>query len=681
MGRDSPRTVFVCSCEKSMPAYGDSIARACTGAQVKSADQLCGVELERVRSVLATGGAVTIACTQQAPLFREVAENVGFAGDLAFTNIRETAGWSEQAAFAGPKAAALVAIAAEPAMAAEQVTLASNGVALVYGRDETAIEAGRQLANDLDVTVLLARSGDIVPHRVWDFPVVQGTVRNARGYLGAFEVTVDDFALPSPSSRERLRFGVPRDGAVSAADIILDLSGGAPLFPAPELRAGYLRADPGDRAGVIAAVAKAAQLVGEFDKPRYINFSPELCVHSRSRIVGCTRCIDLCPTGAIAPDGDHVLINAEICAGCGSCAAACPTGAASYAVPDEEALLRRLRTLLFTYREAGGQNPIVLFHEADHGAALIDALARFGPGLPANILPVAVNELTQLGLEAWTALVAWGAVAVRALTSARPKHDAEGLARNMTIANLLMERLGYGQQACAMIEADDPDILASSLAALQPHKRTTRPATFLPLGGKRSLMQSAMVELHGAAPEPVDRVALPSSAPFGGLNVDVEACTLCLSCVSTCPTGALSDSEDRPALHFAESACVQCGLCAATCPENAITLVPQVDFEAWRAPRRTIKQEEPALCIGCGKPFGTKSTIDRIVARLQDRHWMFAGENAARIDVVRMCDTCRIEAVTNEGFDPYASPARPAPRTTEDYIRARDASDTKPRSN
>src|SRR5690606_2153447 len=129
--------------------------------------------------------------------------------------------------------------------------------------------------------------------------------------------------------------------------------------------------------GVIDAIAKAADLVGEFDKPRYINFSADLCVHSRSRIVGCTRCIDLCPTGAIAPAGDHVLIDAEICAGCGSCAAACPTGAAAYAVPDAEALLRRVRRLLVTYRDAGGQNPIVLFHDADHGTSLIDALARF----------------------------------------------------------------------------------------------------------------------------------------------------------------------------------------------------------------------------------------------------------------------------------------------------------------
>ena len=178
---------------------------------------------------------------------------------------------------------------------------------------------------------------------------------------------VDDYALPRPSSRGALVFGKPRDGAASTCDLVVDLSGGTPLFPAHDLRPGYLRADPRDAAAVARALFEAAHLVGTFDKPRYIDFSDELCAHSRSRITGCTRCLDLCPTGAIAPAGDHVAIDPYVCAGCGACAAACPTGAASYALPPADALLRRLRTLLTAYREAGGSDAIVLFHDGDHG--------------------------------------------------------------------------------------------------------------------------------------------------------------------------------------------------------------------------------------------------------------------------------------------------------------------------
>jgi ferredoxin len=181
------------------------------------------------------------------------------------------------------------------------------------------------------------------------------------------------------------------------------------------------------------------------------------------------------------------------------------------------------------------------------------------------------------------------------------------------------------------------------------------------------------VELHRAAPQPVESVVLPPGAPFGSLDINVEGCTLCLACVAACPTGALSDNPEKPGVYFSESACVQCGLCAATCPERVIALEPRVNFRAWNAPRRVVKEEEPFHCISCGKPFGTKSTVERILAKLEGKHWMFSGANARRLDVIRMCDSCRVEAVTNEGFDPYAGPARPAPRTTEDYLRERDA--------
>ncbi len=245
--------------------------------------------------------------------------------------------------------------------------------------------------------------------------------------MGAFELTVDDYAQPSPSSRAALTFGVPRNGAVSKCDIVLDLSGGASLFPAADLRDGYLRADPGDPAAMLRAVMKARDLTGTFDKPRYVTYDAEICAHSRSRIVGCRRCLDLCPTGAITPAGDHVAISAEICAGCGQCAAVCPTGAASYALPPADVLMRKLRTLLVTYREAGGRNGVLLIHDDEHGTELIDALARHGDGLPANAIPLAVNEITQVGLEAIAAAFAYGAAGVRFLLRARPRHDVTGL--------------------------------------------------------------------------------------------------------------------------------------------------------------------------------------------------------------------------------------------------------------
>ncbi len=662
------RTILVCSCENTMPLDTDAIGRGCRGAQVKTANQLCRAEIERFRAAAASGDGLVVGCAQEAPLFSEVAGER--AGAILFVNLRETAGWSVDAASAGPKMAALVAMAAEPLPEIPYVSLNSEGVALIYGRDERAIEAGKLLADHLDVTVLIARSKGLAPPRVTDFPVVQGTIKSAKGHLGAFEIVVDDYAQPLPSSRGELMFAPPRDGAVSHCDLVLDLSGGAPLFSAPDLRDGYLRADPGDPAAMLRAVLKARDLTGTFDKPRYIAFTEDLCAHSRSRIVGCHRCLDLCPAGAIAPNGDHVAIDAKICAGCGQCAAACPTGAAAYALPPADALMRKLRVLLSAYREAGGVNPVVLLHDESHGAPLIDALARHGDGLPANVLPLAVNEVTQVGLETLAAAFAYGASAVRFLLRQRPRHDVTGLRNTIALAEPILAGPGFGTGRVADIETDDPDALGEALRAIPALPPSPRPASFAPVGGKRDVMRLALRELHRAAPAPVDVVALPEGAPFGAVEINVEGCTLCLACVSACPTGALSADTERPMLRFAEDACVQCGLCKATCPEKVISLRPQLDFRAATATARVLKEESPFECIGCGKPFGVRSTIERVAAKLEGKHWMFKG-SARRLDVIKMCEDCRVAVMAKEDFDPYAKP-RPPVRTTEDYLRERD---------
>ena len=462
------RTTFVCSCEDTMPLDGRAIARGCATAP-RQAEQLCLAQLDRFRAALAEDRPITVACTAQAPLFQQEAEAAGFTRDLGFVNIRETAGWSEDAKAAGPKMAALIAAAAVPMPATALVPMKSEGVTLVLGRDEAALAIAARLAESLDVTVLLTGAQKVAPLRAADFPVARGRARAATGWLGAFEVTVDGYAMPRPSSRTAYEWGPARDGAASRCDVLVDLTGGAALFPTHEVRQGYLRADPADAAAVERLVARAKDLVGEFDKPRFVTFDASLCAHSRNRRTACTRCLDLCPTGAITPGKDSVLISAEICAGCGACAAVCPTGAAQYAMPSSDALLRRVRTLLLTYREAGGEAPALLVHDAEHGEPLIDALSRHGDGLPARVLPLRVNEVSQLDLSFFLAAFAWGAAQIRVLMKGRRAHGVEGVFRNIDYATTILAGLGvtdHGAPRAAAIETDDPFTMGEALRAL-----------------------------------------------------------------------------------------------------------------------------------------------------------------------------------------------------------------------
>lgn len=657
--RTDDRTILTCTCEETMVL--DAPALASVGAGGKPATQLCRAGLDHFRAALAEFGDVTVTCTQEAPLFREVAEDEDFGGRLEFVNIRETAGWSDQGKRAGPKMAALIAMAQVPGAGFQVLSLDSGGVALILGRCSVALEVAATLSEGLDITVLLTPGADVPPPRESVFPILQGQARNVQGALGDYQVTVDDFAAAAPSSRARLEFGPGSNGAVSRCDLIVDLTGGAALVPAPDLRPGYLRADPRDPVAVARMVARAGALSGTFDKPRYIDFRADLCAHSRNQLTGCTRCLSLCPTGAITSAGDSVAIDPAICAGCGACAAACPTGAATHALPGPEALVARLRAGLRAWFAAGATAaPVILLHDTDHGAALIDAAARFGRGLPAHVIPLAVTEVGQIGPEVLAAALAYGAGGVRVLTRARPRHDLSGLDETLALIDLIAAEGGWPEGAVTLIQTDDPDALEGALAAPPAPARPTR-ASFLPPSGKRELLVTAVAEMNRTAPAPATALPLPEGAPFGAVVVDAQACTLCMACVGACPANALADNPETPMLRFTETACVQCGICASTCPEGAITLEPRIDFAAWDAPRRVLHQEAPFACTGCGKGFGTASAIARITERLSD-HWMFTGEaGAARQRLLTLCPDCRTKEVVMQGFDPHDPDALSGP--------------------
>ena len=667
---DRKKSYLICDCEHSMSLDAEALAKALTLDEVPRLNtQLCRAQIETFQQKAAEGAPFITACTQEAPFFQELLAERPDGPDATFVNIREYAGWSEEGQAAMPKVAALLAEATLEAPPVPTVSMGSEGACLVYDRDETAIDAARQLLGRLDVTVLLTDPGDTAPPRIMDIPIFKGTIAAARGHLGAFEIVVNAYAPMVVSSRDALTFEAPRDGASSRCDLILDLTGGAPLFPAAEKRDGYFNPDPGNPAAVQRALFDLTDMVGEFEKPRYVDFRADLCAHSRSKLTGCTRCLDVCPASAITPDGDTVAIDPHLCGGCGACNSVCPTGAASYAMPPSDFLLARLRTVMTTYFKAGGTTPALLVHDGNHGEELISLMARHGRGLPARVVPFMVNETTQVGFDFLVSALAYGAVQVALLVPAHRRDELDGLAGQVGLVEAVLDGLGFGGGRLAVLVDADPEAVERQLYDL-PLVEAISPSGHIALGGKRAVARVALQHLRAVAPAPVDEIALPQNAPFGTVLVDVEGCTLCLACVGACPTGAMQDNPDSPQLRFQEDACIQCGLCRNTCPENVISLAPRLNFREEARQAVVVKEEEPYECVRCGKPFGTRSTVERIVAQLEQKHSMFS--DPAMVDRIRMCEDCRVIVQFEDSDSPFAGGDRPRVRTTEDYLRERE---------
>ena len=646
-------TLLLCDCTGTMDVDRDAIQRGCGLSCSKVHTFLCGDQAAAAANALQSG-PVLIACGQEIAAFEDLAQDLDALHNLSFVDIRDRAGWSDDRATA-PKMAALVADARLPAPEVAGFDIQSDGVCLVYGAESVALPAAARLAPHLALTAVLTDAPQVLmPAPGMD--IVAGRIAQAQGALGQFQVTVDRFAALPPAGRGVRAFGARRDGARSDCDIIVDLSGDTPLFPAHHKRDGYLRADPGDPVAVERLLFDAVQLQGTFEKPFYIRLDESLCAHSRAQQTGCTRCLDLCPTSAISPAGDHVAIDPNICAGCGACAAVCPSGAASADDPPVQHLFARMRVMAEAYRKAGGTAPRLLVHD-DHGAEMIRLAARHGRGLPADVIPIELSSLGVFGHAEMVTALALGYAQVAILPG--PRTEQGPIEDQIALA----EALAQGQGNLALIHVEDPDALPDVLYKTEIAPVTADP--ILPLGGRREAVRLAATALAGGSP-PESPIALPAGAPYGAITINPDACTLCLACVSLCPPGALGDNPEKPEVNLREEACVQCGVCANVCPENAITLTPQLDLRPSALAARELHGEEPFECIECGKPFGVKSTILKITAKLEGVHSMFTNSDNARL--IQMCDDCRVKAQFRSTDNPFQMGERPRVRTTEDYL-------------
>lgn len=652
------KQLILCDCSGTQTLNADALSKATGLGCSRVHTALCTTQVETTAAAI-SGGDSVICCTQEKRFFADLAAELD-QPEPPLLDLRDRAGWTADTGDLLPKMSALIAEACLDVSPGKSVDVTSEGLCLILGAADLALAAAERLQDVLGVTVLLDTDKNaptlepmnLAPGR--EFDVIRGKLRRAQGALGQFQVSIDALQQLDVAGRQ-WNWTAARDGALSDCDLILDLRGDTPLFPAPEKREGYLRADPKNPQAVADVILAASQMVGTFEKPLYLRHEALLCAHSRAAQSGCSKCLDHCPTSAISSAGDQVSIDPMICAGCGACAALCPSGAITYDAPATDDQFRRIQTLAKAYLDAGGQSPRLLV-VAPHGSEMISLAARFGRGLPADVVPLEVTALNAFGHAEILAALAAGFADVSLLLSPGIDHEVQQTELDLALA------IG-GAGKARLLDIADPDLLSDALYDAQVSQPLATPIR--PMGSRRQITRQAAMALQPEA----QQLPLPAQAPYGAVLVDQDSCTLCLSCVSLCPSGALGDNPDLPQLRFQEEACLQCGICASACPEDAISFEPRLNLDPTALSQVVLHEEEPFACVECGSLFGVKSTIEKITEKLAGKHAMFARPEMARM--IQMCDDCRVQAQFHQKDSPFAGADRPKVRTTEDYLSKR----------
>ncbi|WP_068321755.1 4Fe-4S binding protein [Polynucleobacter yangtzensis] len=684
---------LVCNCNSTMPLDAKALG-------VPMHTSLCRQEVGSFLKALEGSDSVVVACTQEAALFGELADQAEkpLVAPLRFVNIREVAGWTQEAKTSGPKIAALLALADMPeADPVSVVNYESQGRLLIIGAGSQAIPWAEKLSSALDVSVLCTEPGDLPLNR--SYPIYTGAVTKLDGYLGNFSV---DWDLQNPIDPEMctrcgacvevcpegaidlsfqinlnkckshrdcvtacagigaISFDRKERGRNSEFDLILDLRTD-PKMRMSQTPQGYFAPgnDPLDQA---LAVNQLTEMVGEFEKPKYFTYNEKVCAHGRNGKVGCSACIDVCSTGAIGSifkNGQgSVEVNPNLCMGCGACANSCPSGAMSYNYPSVSHQGKELKTVanIFT-AEAKKINqamaPSLLLHTLKAGTQMIDGLGRSShimpkqfEGLPAFVIPYGIEHIASTGLDLWLGALSYGFAEVILLLSGDedPAYRST-LEEQAGLANSILKAYGFDERIHLILASstDDLSTVSKAMGALRQRGSLNSICTPTSMGlsnQKRETLEAVLEHLQKQAKTPLPEVgvALPSSSLLGGLTINKDACTLCMSCVSSCPEGALLDNPDEPILSFIEKQCVQCGICAQTCPEHALTLAPRLRTVEQRKQKVTLNETQPFHCISCGKVFGTLKMVDLMLTKL-GTHGAFAG---AAMDRLKMCSDCRV---------------------------------------
>jgi Fe-S-cluster-containing hydrogenase component 2 len=508
----------------------------------------------------------------------------------------------------------------------DPVRLTSTGRTLIVGTSAAQMRACQSRLARTQACLMLLDGPPFPPEAEGVKPddLLCGTGLRIRGCLGRFHAVA--FIREKDTRLSRLLEGAP-----DYVDLVLDLRPAAATgreLPTP----GYYVPD-GDERELERILTELPQMIGVFEKPRYIYHAAGDCAHGRSGPPSCRGCLEICPVNALDVTDGSIAIDHMTCLGCGMCAMVCPTGAMRCLHTTPQDLLVAVQARLTEAVLVNQAAPTVMFNQLPADGTPVE---EFRESIGAPTLSFPLEAIGTVGPEVWLCALAYGAgrVVVQ-LPDAYPMRLQDAFAGQLEWVAAVLAGVGLSPDRIRLIAA------GSCTTPVDGHvKSAGPPADFSPFQSKRALIRCSVAHFAGAGASPVETVSLPPGAPFGGVRVDPTACTLCMACAGVCPTAALLTAGDTPALSLVESECIQCGQCRNICPEQAVSLHPRMVLDPARNEfPQLLYAQAPFACIRCGKSFASPGLVAKMIARLEG-HWMFSREEDFRR--LKMCRDCRV---------------------------------------
>lgn len=371
----------------------------------------------------------------------------------------------------------------------------------------------------------------------------------------------------------------------------------------------------------------------------HLNHDIQRCAYIQAGQIGCTRCLTVCPNQAITIVDKQIHINLQQCNETGNCITACPHDAFISTTLSLHSQFAAIQQALNHFYEQYHEVAVLVLHDA-HLSECIKNLA-----IP--VVSIDIAQLSSFSVEMWLACLAIGAKKVLFLyQSDAPVETINTLKTQWEYACAILTAMGYSATVLQLLSYQaitDIKIILNRQIVDISSKVTLKPVlNKVTVTYKRDLLHFALERLLQSTRHQTITVELPADAPFGQILLNKQACTLCFSCVTVCPTHAFSTGQQQPQLYFSEYLCIQCQLCVSACPEKALQLQPRFAFDAHLKQTTQLLYEEPSFhCISCGKAFATQTMINRVMEKLKN-HSMFQGEALKRL---QMCEVCRVKAL------------------------------------